>query len=229
MPTPNGRAAIPILILGGLVAAGVGAVAIVERILDARRDHGPAAPGTRQLDGRLPIGLWPADGTEPAVEAGIRGWRGMADHLYHRDTVVDDAARARAIVLATYSRRSADARREVAFEVSVLRGAYDPAMIAAAWLAPQVPGAEAAEERRIFREFGIGNDTIAILEAAESLDADTGRLAPEWGREVGLDPARRDFAAVDHADLDEVGRSRLGALTIATALDRLHVRNPSRG
>jgi hypothetical protein len=211
---------VPVALIG---AALVGAVVLLTR-RDAGQDGGPAAPGTPQLDGRLPIGLWPADGNEPAVEAGIRGWRRMADHLYHRDTAIDDAARARAIVLATYSRRSADARREVAFEVSVLRGAYDPPIIAAAWLAPQAPGGEAAEERRMFREFGIGNDTIAILEAAESLDADTGRLAPEWGREVGLDPARRDFAAVDPAELDGAGRARYAALVIDAALDRVHTR-----
>jgi hypothetical protein len=211
---------VPVALIG---AAVVGAVVLLTR-REAGQDRGPAAPGTPQLDGRLPIGLWPADGTEPAVEAGIRGWRRMADHLYHRDTVVDDAARARAIVLATYSRRSADARREVAFEVSVMRGAYDPAIIAAAWLAPQVPGAEAAEERRVFREFGLGAATIAILEAAESLDAEPGRLVPQWGREVGLDPARRDFSAVDPSDLEAVGRTRFGALMIHAALDRVHAR-----
>ncbi len=211
-----------------VVAAAVGGAVILIRST-SQRDGGPAPDGTPQLGGRLPVGLWPADGTEPIVEGGIRGWHRMAAHLYHRDTAIDDAARARAIVLATYARRAADARREVAFEVSVIRGAYDPAVIAAAWLAPQVAGAEAAEERRAFREFGLGSATIAILEAAEELDVDTGRLAPEWGRQVGLDPAHRDFAAVDPAELDDVGRARLAALMIDAALDRIHARNPARG
>lgn len=227
MPTPRGPI-IPILIVAAAGAVAVGVAAIADRFA-GQRDQTPAPDGTPQLGGRLPVGLWPADGTEPIVEGGIRGWRQMAAHLYHRDTAIDDAARARAIVLATYARRAADARREVAFEVSVIRGAYEPAVIAAAWLAPQVPGAEAADERRAYREFGLGDATIAILEAAEALDVDTGRLAPEWGRQVGLDPARRDFAAVDPAELDDVGRARLAALMIDAALDRIHARNPSRG
>lgn len=206
-----------------VVAAAVGGAIILIRA-GGDRDAGPAPDGTPQLDGRLPVGLWPADGTEPIVEGGIRGWRRMAAHLYHRDTVVDDAARARAIVFATYARRAADARREVAFEVSVIRGGYDPAVIAAAWLAPQEQGAGAAEQRRAFREFGIGVETLAILEAAEALDADTARLAAEWGRQVGLDPARRDFAAVDTSELDAEGRAHLAALMIDAALDRIHAR-----
>jgi hypothetical protein len=223
MATPRGRI-IPILIVAGAGAVAVGVAAIADRIV-GRRDETPAAPGTPQLDARLPVGLWPADGSEPVVEAGIRGWRRMAAHLYHRDTAIDDAARARAIVLATFTRRAADARRQVAFEVSVMRGDYDAPVIAAAWLAPQVPGAEASEERREFREFGIGEATLAILEAAEGLDTDdSGRLAREWGREVGLDPVRRDFANVDAADLDDMGRARLAALVIDAALDRIHAR-----
>ncbi len=206
-----------------VVAAAVGGTIILIRS-GATRDPGAAPEGTPQLDGRLPIGLWPPDGSEPVVEGGIRGWRQMAEHLYHRDTVVDDAARARAIVFATYARRAADARREVAFEVSVIRGTYDPAAVAAAWLAPQVPGAEAAAERRAFREYGIGDATIAILEAVEALDVDAGRLAPDWGREVGLDPARRDFAAVDLAGLDAIERARFAALMIDAALARVHAR-----
>ena len=213
-----------LLVPVALIGAAVVSAAILLTRRDAHLDNGPAAPGTPQLDGRLPIGLWPADGSEPAVEAGIRGWRRMADHLYHRDTVFDDAARARAVVLATYSRRAADARREVAFEVSVLRGAYDAPVIAAAWLTPQAPGTEGADDRSAFRAFGLGDATIAILEAAEALDADTGRLGPEWGRQVGLDPARRDFAAVDADVLDAVGRARLAALMIDAALDRVHAR-----
>lgn len=227
MATPRGRV-LPILIVAAAGAVAVGVAAIADRIVGLR-DQTPARPGTPQIGARLPVALWPADGSEPIVEGGIRGWRRMADHLYHRDTAVDDAARARAIVLATYARRAADARREVAFEVSVIRGAYEPAVLAAAWLAPQVRGAEAAEERRAFREFGLGNETIAILEAVETLDVDTGRLAADWGRQVGLDPARRDFAAVDPTELDDVGRARLAALMIDAALERIHVRNPSRG
>jgi hypothetical protein len=222
MPTPRGRL-IPILIVAVASAVAVGVAAAADRIVGSR-ERTPAPPGTPQLDGRLPVGLWPADGSEPVVEGGIRGWRRMAEHLYHRDTAIDDAARARAIVLATYTRHAADARREVAFEVSVIRGGYDPAVIAAAWLAPQVPGAGAAAERQAFRVFGIGDTTIAILEAAELLDVDTAELARDWGRQVGLDPARRDFAAVDPGELDDIGRARLAALVIEAASDRIHAR-----
>lgn len=222
MAIPRGRI-VPVLIVAAAGAVVVGVAAVADRIA-AARDRKPAPPETPQLGGRLPVGLWPADGSEPIVEGGIRGWRRMAAHLYHRDTAIDDAARARAIVLATYSRRAADARRAVAFEVSVIRGAHEPAVIAAAWLVPQVPGPDAVVERRGLREFGIGEATIAILEAAESLGADGGRLAPEWGRQVGLDPARRDFGAVDAAGLDDVGRARLAALMIDAAMERIHAR-----
>jgi hypothetical protein len=211
---------VPVVLIG---AAAVGAaIALTRRVSDL--PAGPAAPGTPQLAGRLPIALWPPDGNEPIVKPGIRGWRRMIAHLYHPDTVVDDAALARAIVLATYSRRAADARREIAFEVSVLRGRYDPATIAAAWLSPQPIGADADDDRRAFRALGVSEETIAILEAAAALDLDSGRLAPEWGRQVGLDPARRDFAAIDSAELDDAGRARLAALMIDAALDRVHAR-----
>ena len=215
-----------VVLLVPVVGVAVIGAAILLAHRATGREAGPAAPGTPQLDGRLPVGLWPANGTEPIVEPGIRGWHRMVAHLYHRDTVIDDAALARAIVLSTYTRRAADARREVAFEVSVLRGAYDPAVIAAAWLAPQMNAPEAADERNAYRVFGIGGDAIAILEAAELLDADTGRLAPEWGQQVGLDPAHPDFATVDQTGLDAIGRARLSALMIDAALDRIHARQP---
>jgi hypothetical protein len=213
---------VPVALVGAAIVGA--AFALTRRSPDFA--PGPAAPGTPQLDGRLPVALWPPDGNEPVVEPGIRGWRRMAAYLYHRDTVVDDAALARAIVLANYSRRAADARREIAFEVWVLNGGYEPAAIAAAWLSPQPIGADAEDDRRAFTAFGLGAETLAILEAAAALDLDTGRLAPEWGRQVGLDPAHRDFAAVDRAELDAVGRARLAALMIDGALDRVHARQP---
>jgi hypothetical protein len=225
MPTPRGRL-IPIVIVAVAGAIAVGAAAIADRSVGAR-DSRPAPPGTPELRSRLPVGLWPSDGNEPVVEGGIRGWRRMADHLYHRGTATDDAALARAVVFATYARRAADARREVAFEVSVLNGSYVPAVVAAAWLAPQTP-ATASADRLAYRDFGIGAETIAVLEAVEALDADPAQ-APGWGRQVGLDPARRDFAAIDADELDAEGRARLGALMIDAALDRIHARNPSRG
>ncbi|CAN5476124.1 hypothetical protein BH09ACT4_BH09ACT4_06370 [soil metagenome] len=210
---------VPIAVVGAAVA---GAAVLIAHAA-ARLDPGPAAPGTAQVEGRLPVGLWPADGSEPLVEGGVRGWRRMAAHLYHRDTAIDDAARARAIVLATFARRVADARRAVAFEVSVL-GGYDASVVAAAWLMPQPVGTQAVEDRRDFARFGVGPATLAILEASQELDADSGRLAPAWGREIGLDPAHPDFIATGSTDLDDTDRARRGALLIEAATDRVHAR-----
>jgi hypothetical protein len=228
MPAANGRAAIPILILGGLVAAGVGAVAIVERVMDARREHGPAALGTPQVGARLPIGLWPSDGSEPMVGRGPAGWREMVTALYHRDTVVDDAARARAVAIAALPRREQDVRREVALEAHVLRGAYEPALIAAAWLHPLTSGMRIDD----LAAFGISPIAIDALRAAGRLDAEPD-LEATWRREFGIDVVRPEVTADMIA---ETGADRLGmlwALLLSLAAERVAVRethaNHSRG
>ncbi len=218
----------PILILGGLVAAGVGAVAIVERIMDARREHRPAAPGTPQVGARLPIGLWPSGGSEPMVGRGPAGWREMVEALYHRDTVVDDAARARAIAIATLPRREQDARREVALEAHVLRDAYEPALVAAAWLHPLAGGARIDD----LAAFGISPTAIDALQAAARLDVEPD-LEATWRRELGIDVVRPEVTADIVADTAPDRLGMLWALVLSLAAERVAVRetlsNHSRG
>lgn len=228
MPTPNGRAALPIVIIGGVVVAAAGIVAIVERVSDSRRDRTPAPPGTPQVGARLPIALWPSDGSEPMVAHGPTGWRDMLASLYHRDTVVDEAARARAVAIATLPRREQDARRELALEAHVLRGAYEPALIAAAWLYPLAIGTSVDD----LASFGIGSTTLDAVFASARLDS-TPDLEPVWRREFGIDVVRPQ---VTDEIVAETGSERLGmlwALLLGLAAERVTVRkalsNPSRG
>lgn len=219
MPTPNGRAALPLIVLGGLLAAGLGAIAIVERITDSRRDRTPAPPGTPQVEGRLPIALWPSDGSEPMVPHGPAGWREMLASLYHRDTTVDAAARARAVAFATLPRREQDARREVALEAHVLRGTYEPALIAAAWLHPLPAGARPDD----LLSFGIDATSLEAVSASARLDAD-GDLEAVWRREFGMDVVRPQ---VTDEMIAETGSGRLGmlwALLLGLAAERVAVR-----
>ena len=156
MPTPRGPF-LPILIAAAAGAVAVGVAAIVERVAGAR-DTTPALPGTPQLDGRLPVGLWPADGSEPVVESGIRGWRRMAGHLYHRDTGhrrCSSGASDRARGVHPPCCRCAPGGR--ASRSPCCRAAIAAEVIAAAWLAPLAPGAAGAAQRRAFREFGLGD------------------------------------------------------------------------
>lgn len=227
MPSSAGRAAIPIVVLGALLAAGAGAVAIVARFAESRHDRTPAAPGTPQLDSRLPIALWPSDGTEPMVERGPRGWRELVAALYHRDTVVDDAARARAVVIAELPRREQDARRELALEAHVLLGAYEPALIAAAWLHP-LRGIRRDE----LAAFGIGDATLTTLDAAARLNADAD-LSRLWRRELGIDVVRPQVTAELIAETPTDRLGMLGAVHLTLAAERVAARhllaNPSRG
>lgn len=218
MPSPAGRAAIPILVIGGLVAAGAAAVAIVDRISGARHDGTPAAPGTPQVSARLPIGLWPSDGSEPMVEHGPRGWREMTDALYHRDTTVDDAARARAIAIAELPRRDQDARREIALEAHVLRGEYEAALVAAAWLHPVDP-------MRLddLARFGLGENTLATLRAAARLAAEP-ELEAGWRREFGIDVVRPQVTGAMIADTAPERLGMLWALLLGLAAERVVTR-----
>jgi hypothetical protein len=208
---------VPVVILGAVAAAVVGAVAIVERVAGARRAPEPAAAGTPQVEGRLPIGLWPSNGTEPMVGRGIRGWREVAAAIYHADTDIDDAARARAIVIAEQPRREQDARRELALEAHVLRGAYEPALVAAAWLSPW-PGDHSG-----LAAFGLGETTRATLRSVEQVAADPDLLV-SWRREFGLDVVdprvtREIVRATPTADL-----GRLWAVLLDLAEGRVRAR-----
>ena len=216
MPTPRGRAAIPVLVVGGLVAAAAGAVAIIDRVTASRRDRTPAPPGTPRLDSRLPIALWPCDGSEPIVEHSPGGWNEMIATLYHRDTVVDDAARARAIAIAQFARREQDARREVALEAHVLRGTYEPSLIAAAWLHPLGRGVGLDD----LSAFGLTEPALATLRAAAQLDADPD-LEAVWRREFGIDVVRPQ---VTTQMIVETAPERLGmlwALLLGLATERV--------
>ncbi|MEO8263457.1 MAG: hypothetical protein ABI566_12890 [Pseudolysinimonas sp.] len=228
MPTPHGRAAIPVLVVGGLVAAAAGAVAIIDRVTAARRDRTPAAPGTPQLDARLPIALWPSDGSEPMVEHAPRGWNEMLAALYHRDTVVDDAGRARAVAIAHLARREQDARREVALEAHVLRGSYEPALIAAAWLHPVDRGVRLDD----LATFGLTDAALATLRAAAQLDADPD-LEAVWRREFGIDVVRPQVTAQIIAETPPDRLGMLWALLLGLAAERVITRqalpNTSRG
>jgi len=220
MPTPRGRI-IPVLIVvaAGAVAAGIATVA--DRLAQSRQDHTPAPPGTPQIGSRLPVSLWPSDGTEPLVEQGLLGWRRLSDVLYHRDTVVDDAARARAVVIAQLPRRTQDARRETALEAHVLRGGYEPALIAAAWLHPLTTGMSLDD----LAAFGIGDVTLDTLRAAARLDADPA-LESTWRREFGMDVVRPQ---VTDDMIAEAGGERLGmlwAVLLSLAAERVAARHP---
>jgi hypothetical protein len=217
MATPRGRV-LPILIVAaGAVAVGV--AAIVERVAGAR-DTTPAPPGTPQLGARLPVALWPSDGTEPLVEHGPRGWRELVAALYHRDTVVDDAARARAVVIAQLPRRTQDARREIALEAHVLRGGYDPSLIAAAWLHPLTPGITLDA----LSAFGIGTTALETLRAAARLDADPA-LEAVWRREFGIDVVRPQVTDEIVADTAPDRLGMLWALLLGLAGERVAARH----
>jgi len=227
MPTPRGRL-LPVLIVAVAGAAAVGIAAVADRIALSRFDRTPAAPGTPQIGSRLPVALWPSDGTEPIVEHGLRGWRELLGVLYHRDTDVDDAARARAVVIAQLPRRTQDARREAALEAHVLRGGYEPALIAAAWLHPLTTGMSLED----LAAFGIGTATLDILAAAARLDADPD-LESTWRREFGMDVVRPQVTDEMIADTAPDRLGMLWAVLLSLAAERVAARhpltNPSRG
>jgi hypothetical protein len=228
MATQRGRL-LPVLIVSGVAAVAVGVAAIVDRVAESRNDRTPAPPGTPQLGARLPIGLWPSDGSEPMVAArGPQGWDEMLAALYHRDTVIDDAARARAIVIADRPRREQDARREFALEAHVLRGAYEPALIAAAWLAPLDRITRPAD----LAAFGISDTAIQTLQAVARVDADPDLIAT-WRREFGIEVVRPRVTEEVIAATSPERRGMLWALLLDLARERVAERqalpNPSRG
>jgi len=216
MPTPLGRA-LPLIIIGGAAAVAVGVTAIIDR-LTVSRETLPAAPGTPQLSSRLPLSLWPSDGTEPLVERGLPGWRRMLDALHHRDTVVDQAARARAVVFAEYPRREQDARREIALEAHVLRGTYEPALIAAAWLHP-LRGISLED----LTAFGIGDTANATVSAAAHLDAHPD-IVTVWRRELGIDVVDPRVTEQIIADTPADRRGMLWAVLLDLATERVLTR-----
>ncbi|CAN5261307.1 hypothetical protein BH11ACT3_BH11ACT3_23210 [soil metagenome] len=212
------------VVVGGAVAVGVGA--LVTR-LGPQRDGTPAPAGTLQLTSRLPISLWPSDGSEPRVEHGLRGWRAMAARLYHRDTRIDDAARARAVVIAEHPRREVDARREIALEAHILRGSYEPALIAAAWLHPMSRDSES--RLRDLAAFGLSDLACATLRASARLDADP-ELSANWRRELGMQVVRPEVteAIVGEVALAPDRRAMLWAVILELAESRVSARQVLR-
>jgi hypothetical protein len=218
MPGRSARAALPIVIVGGAVVAAAGVVALVERVADRRRDHRPAPDGTPRIEGRLPVSLWPSSGSEPVVPRTLGGWREMLVALYHRDTVVDDAARARAVVIAQYPRREQDARRQAALEAHVLLGAYEPALIAAAWLHP-LKGIRIDD----LASLGMSPATLATVRAVQQLDADP-ELIGTWRRELGIDVVRPEITARIVADTEPERLGMLWAVLLDLAESRIAAR-----
>lgn len=217
MPTPLGRA-LPLIIIGGAAAVAVGVTAVIDRLATSR-DTTPAAPGTPQVGSRLPVALWPSDGTEPVVAHGLGGWREMSAALYHRETTVDDGARARAVAIAEYPRREQDARRELALEAHVLLGSYEPALVAAAWLSP-------LRSVRLdqLSAFGLSDVTVATLRAAARID-DEPELLGTWRREFGIDVVSPRVTPAIVTETPEDRRGMLWAVLLTLASERVAERH----
>jgi hypothetical protein len=212
---------VPVVVVG---AAVVGIGALVTK-LGPQRDGTPAPPGTPQLGSRLPVALWPSDGNEGRVASGPAGWRAMAERLYHRDTRIDDGARARAVVIADRGHRDADARRAIALEAHVLRGSYDPSLVAAAWLHPL--GGALEPRLRDLAAFGIGEPTLAVLRASAALAADPD-LSPTWRRELGVDIVRPEITEALIAQTSPARRDWLWAVLLQLAESRVLARQALR-
>jgi hypothetical protein len=212
------RAVIPLAIIGGVAIAAAGVATVVERVIDARRDRSPAPPGTPGIEGRLPVALAPSTGDEPMTAHGLRGWRTMSAALYHRDTILDDGALARAVAIAEHSRRAQDDRRALALEAHVLLGAYEPSLVAAAWLRP-LKGVRLDD----LAAFGISAPTIATLRAAAQLDAEP-ELVARWRRELGVDNLRPEVTPQLVADTDSERLGMLWAVLLDLAAERLSAR-----
>ncbi|HWM32769.1 MAG TPA: hypothetical protein VNR36_00875 [Pseudolysinimonas sp.] len=212
---------LPLIPLVALGVAAVGGAVAVWRLTRPALDATPAPPGTPRIDARLPVALWPPDGHEPTVEDDPRGWERMLAHLAHRDTVPDGAERARAVAFAGHRRSELDARRSVALEAHLLRGGYDPDVIAAAWLYPSRPGSPATPAR--LRAFGIPGPALAITEAASGLERDDARVG-EARRRLAVDPVRPDFGDAAFEALPAEDRPVLAALLLDAAAEHVAVR-----
>jgi hypothetical protein len=216
----NGTVPLPLipLAVAGVVVAG--AAVALWRLRDGG-DATPAPPGTPSIDARLPVALWPARGDEPVVPAGPRGWTTMLAHLAHSATDPDGAERARAAAFAGHRRSEVDARRTVALEVHLMRGRYDPDLIAAAWLYPLRPAS--AEAYRELRVFGVPEGALAIVEAAHDLDLDDARVA-EARRRLAVDAVHPDFGDTGFEAVPADDRALLGALALEAAAGRVAAR-----
>ncbi|MGN6502638.1 MAG: hypothetical protein ACTHKX_07015, partial [Pseudolysinimonas sp.] len=201
--TDRSRAAIPVAIVSGVAIAAAGVVAVVQRMRESRRDRSPAPEGTARIEGRLPLALWPSNGREPMVARGPRGWAEMLAALHHPGTPIDDAQRARAIVIAEYSRKEQDSRRQVALEAHVMLGAYEPTLVAAAWRWPL--RAMAIDD---LVAFGFEGSTVETLRALAHVDAQP-TLIDEWRRQLGVDALRPEITP---ALVDATEATRLGML-----------------
>lgn len=217
------RARVPLIpvVAVGVVAAGAAVAAW--RLSRVETDATPAPPGTPRLDSRLPAALWAPRGDEPGVERGPRGWAVMLRRLAHPDTTPDGAERARAVAFSEYSRRELEARRTVALEAHLLRGRYDPDLVAAAWLYPLRSTSSAAY--RDLRAFGIPEPAIALVEAAHALGLDDTRVA-NARRRLAVNPVSPDFGEEAFEDLEPQDRALLGALLLDAAADRVASRVP---
>lgn len=219
--TDRARAAIPVVIITGVAIAAAGVVAAVERVRESRRDRSPAPDGTARIEGRLPLALWPSSGREPMVAHGPRGWTEMLAALHHSGTPIDDAQRARAVAIAEYPRREQDARRQVALEAHVMLGAYEPALVAAAWLWPL-----RATTIDDVVAFGFGDATVETLRALAQVDAQPA-LIDEWRRHLGVDALRPEITPALVAATEPHRLGMLWALLLHLAIERIAARHPA--
>jgi hypothetical protein len=219
--TDRSRAAIPVAIIGGVALAAAGVAAVVQRVLESRRDRSPAPEGTARIEGRLPLALWPSSGREPMVARGPRGWQEMLAALHHPGTPVDDAERARAIVIAEYPRSEQDARRRLALEAHVMLGEYEPTLVAAAWLWPL--RMTAIDD---LVAFGFGDITIATLRALARAEAQPA-LVEEWRRELGVDALRAEITPALVGGTESQRLGMLWAVLLDLASERIAARHPA--
>lgn len=213
MPVPL----LPVVAIGVLAAGS----AIAAWRLTRTPPLGPAPEGAPQLDARLPVSLWPPLGGEPVVRDDPQGWGVLLAHLAHPSTRPDGAERARAVAFAGHRRSELEARRAVALEAHLLRGRYDPDLIAAAWLYPLRPAS--AEASHALRAFGVPAEAVAIVEAAHDLDLDDVRVSVAR-RRLGVDPLAPEFGDSAFDDLDPTDRPLLAALLLDAAAARIAAR-----
>ena len=102
----------------------------------------------------------------------------------------------------------------------MLRGGYDPALLAAAWLHPLTPGMSLDD----LAAFGIGPVALDTLRACARLDAEP-ELEHMWRREFGVDVVHPQITAQMLRDTPDDRLGMLGALLLSLASERVEARH----